>query len=466
MTITSDPRPDTPSERIYRPEVLRDRAFTVYQKPEVPAHWHGWVPDPEAQRRTTGGTGDAPVASALLRSSHSDLSVLVWATFWTWYHENDGELNYDHLAWALCPPPITADHAAEIRAAARDLLGSFILPRHVSRKRLYRLDFCDGFYDPTSRPVEGPNGMIRGEQFADLRVSGGRDDRSIQPADLVNFARWTMACPNGWTVESTRGLAEQWHMAPSAVRASRDRLASLGWLIVFPRNGQASDEDWLVWIAELYDPDLAMVDLGGPAGRATTAPATTGASNPSTRGGVESVAAPTTRLPHRPSTDSAQPATPRLPHPPQQAGALAATPVQATSPIKTTRLGQLERPMGAPSLDIHVHGTVSSVITPANPQLTYLRAVRRRRRRRALLDLMSPQSPPANRSSVVSQPHEVYLLHFPEENCFKVGLTLSTSRRIDDFARHGGIIVDRVQVANRLLAEIIEADVLASIHRF
>ena len=59
--------------------------------------------------------------------------------------------------------------------------------------------------------------------------------------------------------------------------------------------------------------------------------------------------------------------------------------------------------------------------------------------------------------------HEVYLIHFPAEGCFKVGLSRSGTARIEDFVRHGGIVVDRVFVSSRPLAELIEADILQSV---
>ena len=54
----------------------------------------------------------------------------------------------------------------------------------------------------------------------------------------------------------------------------------------------------------------------------------------------------------------------------------------------------------------------------------------------------------------------MYLLHFPLERCFKVGLARVGSGRIAYFVRQGGIVVDRVPVENGALAEILEADVL------
>ena len=57
----------------------------------------------------------------------------------------------------------------------------------------------------------------------------------------------------------------------------------------------------------------------------------------------------------------------------------------------------------------------------------------------------------------------MYLLHFPGEQCFKVGLTTIDSSRISRFLRHGAIEVQRVTVSSRPLAEVVEADVLFAV---
>ena len=112
------------------------------------------------------------------------------------------------------------------------------------------------------------------------------------------------------------------------------------------------------------------------------------------------------------------------------------------------------------AIDIEQREVLFKRLAAPAPSLTELRVARARRRRRALLDLMSPHHP-ADFNLVRLRPHDVYLIHFPTEGCFKVGLTHSTSHRINQFSRHGGIVVDRVTVDNKFLAEIIEVDVLA-----
>ena len=447
-------------ERAYRPEVVRQSAFTIYQKCDVPAHWRGWIPDPNAQRRSVGWGGDAPVSPALLRSGVSDLSVLVWAMFWTWYHENDGPLNYDHLTHELFPSPITPARKAEIRAATRQLLGKFIRPGHGAGSKLYRLDYGDTVDEATGLPLETRLGLIRGEQFAELRFQGRSQERMIQPADLVNFARWTTACENGWTIESDRRLAEEWHVPHAAVSASRERLATLGWLIVLPRQGQDDEQDYLVWIAEQYDPNVQMVHLDG-----TFADQTTSSRNPSNGHIASSHPVEVTTRPSSPSRLIADPAQRGAAASNHQQGSFPMTPsVSGTSTkarLSREQRAADERKVGTSLQAFTARPVRQPLVAGAPPQLTALRVARARRRRRALLDLMSPTYPPANRSDVVSRPHEVYLIHFPEEHCFKVGLTLSASRRINGFTRHGGIVVDRVAVDNRFVAEIIEAEVLA-----
>lgn len=62
------------------------------------------------------------------------------------------------------------------------------------------------------------------------------------------------------------------------------------------------------------------------------------------------------------------------------------------------------------------------------------------------------------------RPHEVYLIHFPDEFRFKVGLTLVGSQRITHLtASRSSVVVDRVAVGNRFVAEMIEVDVLTAV---
>lgn len=58
----------------------------------------------------------------------------------------------------------------------------------------------------------------------------------------------------------------------------------------------------------------------------------------------------------------------------------------------------------------------------------------------------------------------MYLIHFPDEHQYKVGLTLVGSRRIAHLtATRPSVVVDRVVVGSRFVAEMIEVDVLTAI---
>lgn len=62
------------------------------------------------------------------------------------------------------------------------------------------------------------------------------------------------------------------------------------------------------------------------------------------------------------------------------------------------------------------------------------------------------------------RPHEVYLIHFPDERRYKIGLTLVGSQRIAHLtASRPSVVVDRVAVGSRFVAEMIEVDVLTAI---
>lgn len=62
------------------------------------------------------------------------------------------------------------------------------------------------------------------------------------------------------------------------------------------------------------------------------------------------------------------------------------------------------------------------------------------------------------------RPHEVYLIHFPDEHRYKVGLTLVGSHRIKHLmASRSSVVVDRVVVGNRIIAEMVEVDILTAI---
>ena len=62
------------------------------------------------------------------------------------------------------------------------------------------------------------------------------------------------------------------------------------------------------------------------------------------------------------------------------------------------------------------------------------------------------------------RPHEVYLIHFPDERRYKIGLTLVGSQRIAHLtATRPSVVVDRIVVGSRFVAEMIEVDVLTAI---
>ena len=104
---------------------------------------------------------------------------------------------------------------------------------------------------------------------------------------------------------------------------------------------------------------------------------------------------------------------------------------------------------------------------PEAPSVAALRQARADRRHRALIDLTALPRPGGHqRRSVRPQTHQVYLFHFPQEACFKVGITHAASHRITFFTNHSGILVDQVSVDNRALAELVEADVLALVEEW
>ena len=453
-------------QQIYKPEERRELAFTVYGEADIPAHWRGWVPNPSAERRTVGFGGDVGVAEGLLHGGFSNLSVLVWATLYSWFREQEGRFSSQDLAQALYCPPITMAHVAEVAMALQSLVGNWVRRGRDREGDFYSVDFCH---------PDGPrNGVLRDEQFAELLVEGQTQDHKISHADLVNFARWHRECTRGWTIESMRRLAEKWRMTYRAVRASRQRLAALGWLIVHPRRGESNDDSCLVWISELYDPNAQMVELHG----SSPSPATSDL-GPSTDRisiwhglGRESLAAG--RLLHRLRAElGSQPLTVSFDQISWQTGS--ATQASSTSQHEQS----LAKPLGpfdvvdpvaveaadcrvGRDIDVEHPGRPSEhpPATTALPRLTELRLARARRRRAALLVLTSLQDGFDHRTAIGLRTHEVYLIHFPEEGCFKVGLTHSTSHRISLFSRHGGIVVDRVAVDNKFLAEIVEVDVL------
>jgi hypothetical protein len=217
-------------------------------------------------------------------------------------------------------------------------------------------------------------------------------------ADLADFCRWQLECSQrGWTVEPLRKIAERWGVTHPTLGASRDRLAKFELLRVEPRQGGRYSN--LIWIGELYPTGSEADERRRQERDDDTQDARTG------------------------------------PHTGKQ------------TPARRTHVARTEK---APAAD-------EDLLTGSWDALRQSRADRRHR---ALVDLTAVSRTVHQRRSLLPRTHEVYLLHFPQEACFKVGITHSTSQRVDFFTSHGGIVVDRVTVENRALAELIEADVL------
>ncbi|MCT9001689.1 hypothetical protein [Microbacterium memoriense] len=58
------------------------------------------------------------------------------------------------------------------------------------------------------------------------------------------------------------------------------------------------------------------------------------------------------------------------------------------------------------------------------------------------------------------EPHHVYLLHYPADAAYKVGITRVDSTRIAKLTGSRGRLVDRLEVANRWAALVVESHVL------
>lgn len=443
--------------RIYRPEEWRDQVVASLGGADVPGHWSGHMPDPQVSRHTDPHPGDMYIPGRLLRMGYPDLSVLVWAQIFSQFGDSEGETTYGELAAAFYRSPVTYRHVTSIGAAMAPLLGTWIQRRRVDRSRpLYRASSYQGSEEPT--------GWLRREQLAELTAIEHTQEWAVTPFDLVSFARWSLECQQrGWTIESTLRLATKWLVAPSVVASSRDRLAHLGWLRVQPRQDQR-DSDFLVWISEKYDPEHRVVELNNStidvAAESRREPV-----HPSTpRGHAVEVSRTVGELQEPHEGPPAQPVSHYLelavllgPH-----RSSTASPSEPT-PARTAHSIDGPRPLPPRTVQDDQEGNTAQPQTltrPSAPTLSILRPIRRRRRRRALLDLLSQfRLPTYEKLQLV--PHQVYLIHFPDEACFKVGISRAGSERVDSFVRHGGIVVDRVFVDSKPMAEILEAEVLA-----
>lgn len=98
------------------------------------------------------------------------------------------------------------------------------------------------------------------------------------------------------------------------------------------------------------------------------------------------------------------------------------------------------------------------------PSLDDLRTARGIRRRRAASTLTTHDDPwPQHQKLGWWLPHTVYELHLVDEHQFKVGVSRGTAkgRRLGVLtAGREAVLVDRIEVTNRFVAEMVEVDVL------
>jgi len=475
---------------LYDPESWREQTVARPTRPHIPRHWRGIVPDPEVARCTPRGPGDVSVPYALLTSGLSDLQVLLWAHLRAWFYWHEGDTDYEELASELLGYPPTPAKVARIGTAIRPMLGTWVLRRRVENRRwLYQTGTCFATGDPWTR--------IRGDFFAELAETGQDGPESHQLADVVNFVRWQLECGDrGWTIESADRLGQEWKVPSTKVVASRERLTRLGWLTTFERS--SAEAGHLVWITERFDPQQAMVEITdshrersasywqfpkdlvevtysrrGQTGSYWRFPDGLESSDEKPNDGSPIDSADLSALhadlaglhDHLHANFEWQLVTVSFAElndlldgclPAQHVASLAWWERVVTSRRwlrairgRTTELDLERRELRFQALDV-----------PLLPAVDGLRHRRSHRRRRAYADLLAPRRPcidPTHKWDA----HEVYLLHFPAERCFKVGLARCGSGRIAGFVRRGGVVVERVQVGNGPLAEVIEADVLA-----
>ncbi|HEY5784308.1 MAG TPA: hypothetical protein VIT65_05995 [Microlunatus sp.] len=336
---------------------------------------------------------------------------------------------------------------------------------------------------------------MRGDFFAELGQTGLAGPGSHHLADVVNLARWKLECGSrGWTIETADRLGQHWKIPSTKVIASRERLSRLGWLTTIERSRTETGAP-LVWITEQYDPQQALVAITNSHRERSASywrfpkdlvQAIDSRGRSYVRHPEETVSSDDKPNDH-PSTEGNDPNALNAdlaglhdhlhanfewqlvmvtfaelndlldgPLPAQHLESLAWWEQAITS-------RRWQRVTRGRTTELDLHRRELRFRTLDGPQfldVDRLRHRRSHRRRRAFADLIAPRRP----GSVPTQKwdaHEVYLLHFPSERCFKVGLTTSGSGRIDGFVRRGGIVVQRVQVENGPFAEIVEADALA-----
>ncbi|MGB7980682.1 MAG: hypothetical protein WCF36_07800 [Candidatus Nanopelagicales bacterium] len=91
-----------------------------------------------------------------------------------------------------------------------------------------------------------------------------------------------------------------------------------------------------------------------------------------------------------------------------------------------------------------------------------LRAARARHRHAAISALGSPFKPPEFVLRLGwTEPHLVYVVHITREGQFKVGVTRVGARRLKALGvGRDAVLVETLEVPNRLVAEVVESDVL------
>jgi hypothetical protein len=448
--------------RRYDPQKWRELAYPMPTLPELPSHWRGAVPDPSVYQHDRVGPGDVSLPEALLAGKLGDLRVLLWARLRSWFYEDDGEATYEELAGALLGRPVTPAKMAKVGTLLRPMLGTWIHRRQVGRRR---------FLYQTGGPFRTTHawGFLRAELFASLTEASASGPQVIRPADLVNFARWKMLCADlGWTIENPERIAKKWRTPAAAVEASPDRLTRLGWLLTFPRS-ESQGGGHLVWFAEQYDSERVMVEITDAHRRRSLLTGT-----------ARSFRTPSGDI----ASDSGEQLDPDLTHlcdylrdhSEQEVVTLGFDDLRLVDCVPryedSSSLSVWEGLIRSPRWVLAAKGrttlvdlerrevTCVALHKPLGPAVGELRLRRQRRRQRAYADLLAPRrtlTVPAQRWGA----HEVYLLHFPAEQRFKVGLARCASGRVAHFLRHGGVLVDRITLADGFLAEIVEADVLS-----
>jgi hypothetical protein len=475
------------SQRLYDPKSWGE--LTVASKadpPHVPRHWRGVVPDPDVVRWRPRGPGDVSVPHGLLTSKLSNLQVLLWAQLTSWFYYDEGETDYEELACELLGSPTTPAKSARIGAAMRPMVGTWVLRRRGQNGRcLYQTGMGFATSDPWS--------LMRGEFLAELGQTGQAGPDPHHLADIVNFTRWQLECgERGWTIETADRLSQEWQISSTRVVASRERLSRLGWLTTIERS--PAETGPLVWITEQYDPQQALVEITSSHRERSASywqfpkdlvEVIDSRGRSYMRHPVETVSLDD-ETENDPPAEVSDPSALNADLGVVQdhlhanfewqlvtvtfaelnellEGLLPAQHLESQAwweQVITSRRWQ--RVTKGRTTEIDLHRRELRFRSTGGPQLLTVDGLRHRRshrRRRAFADLIAPRRHGLDPTQKW-QAHEVYLLHFPAERCFKVGLTRSGSGRIEAFVRRGGIVIQRVEVENGPLAEIVEADAL------